>query len=344
MVRLSYCVRFIYMQLTRGAGSGSEEVRNQVAGHLDSRTYRNNYQDQRITLDVASLVRGQESEDALIRKLNDIGTNADPDANVALSTEALERIASLPDVVSLQSKHRRLAETLRDRYGSIRKAPESEQLLGEYTQAKTAHRTRKEFHKARMRSQLRQNFFVRKNAAMIETQLSGNDTHFATRTKRKEPTLPVSERMLLTNLIGAGDIRELSMQTRRAAAVQAMADLCSRVELKRRSAHPEPHLPMNLSRETPSSKTNEPFPMKCHRLQCLFCIGDERLDFKDRTRIFSQQYTLGRHVQNHIETLRAEDRINCPHPKCKATGTTLRDTQHLKNHAQKEHGIRLQCH
>ena len=134
--------------LTPGAGFGSEEVRNQVAGHLDSRTYRNNYQDQRITLDVASLVRGQETEDALIRKLNDIGTNADPDANVALSPEALEHIASLPDVASLRSEHHRLAEALKDKYGSITEAPASEELLDEYMRAKTAHRTRKEFHKA----------------------------------------------------------------------------------------------------------------------------------------------------------------------------------------------------
>ena len=98
--------------LTRSAGFGSKEVRNQVAGHLDSRTYRNNYQDQRITLDVASLARGQETEDALIRRLNDVGTNADPGANVALSPEALEHIASLPDVASLQSERRRLAQAL----------------------------------------------------------------------------------------------------------------------------------------------------------------------------------------------------------------------------------------
>ena len=93
-------------------GSGSKEVRNQVAGHLDSHTYRANYQDQRISLDVAGLVRGQETEDALIRKLNDIGTNADPGANVALRPKALEQIASQPDVASLYSEHRRLANIL----------------------------------------------------------------------------------------------------------------------------------------------------------------------------------------------------------------------------------------
>lgn len=101
MVRSQFREQII-KPLTTYAGFGSEEVRIQVADHLDSSTYRNNYHDQRINLDVASLVRGQEIEDPLIRKLSDIGTNADHNANVALPPEALEHIAALPDVVPLQ--------------------------------------------------------------------------------------------------------------------------------------------------------------------------------------------------------------------------------------------------
>ncbi|KAI7060785.1 hypothetical protein KC365_g15099 [Hortaea werneckii] len=139
-------------------------VRNQVAGDLDSRTYQNNYQDQRITLDVGSLMRRQATEDTLIRKLNDMGTNADPDANVVLPPEALEHIASLPDIASLQSParqihHHRPCTGVRNVGGS-----------------KTAHRTRKEFHKARIRAQLRKDFSVQKNAAIIEAQLSSGCT------------------------------------------------------------------------------------------------------------------------------------------------------------------------
>ena len=342
-VRTCLCVQASYKSLTPTAGSGSDEVRNQVAGHLDSRTYRNNYQDQRITLDVAGLVRGQVTEDALIRKLNDIGTNADPDANVALPPEALKHIASLPDVASLQSEHRRLANVLQNKYGSITKAPASEGLMGDYMQAKTAYRSRKEFYKARMRSQLRKDFFLRKNAALIEAQLGGGDAQLTTRAERKEPTLEIPERTALRNLIGSGDVRDPSLQALRVAAVQAMADLCSRVELKRKPFPPKTAEFEGLSPEPVPSKTDEMFLTKCHRLQCLFCLGDERLHLKERTRIFSQQYTLGRHVENHIKALKDSNGISCPHPRCKATGTTLDSVQHLKNHAQREHGIRLQC-
>jgi hypothetical protein len=44
--------------------------------------------------------------------MNNIGANADPNANIALSPEALEHIASLPDVASLDCKRRRLAQAL----------------------------------------------------------------------------------------------------------------------------------------------------------------------------------------------------------------------------------------
>ena len=295
------CVEARNTLLTPIAGSGSEEVRNQVAGHLDSRTYRNNYQDQRITLDVASLVRGQATEDALIRKLNDVGTNADPDANVALPPEALEHIASLPDVTALQSEHRRLAEILQDKYGSITKAPTSEGLVGDYMQAKTAYRTRKEFHKTRMRSQLRQDFFSQKNAAFIEAQFGGGDAQPTTRAERKVPTLSIPERLALTNLARSGDVRDPFLQAERAAAVQAMANLCSRLELKRKPFPSKIRQCKESSPEPVLSETEAEFPRKCHRLQCLFCIGDERLHLKERTRIFSKQYTLGRHVENHIK-------------------------------------------
>ena len=90
------------------------------------------------------------------------------------------------------------------------------------------------------------------------------------------------------------------------------------------------------------SDTDEPFPMQCRTLQCLFWLGDERLQLRDGNRTFKQQYTLGRPVKKHLDALDATGKTICPHPRCKATGTTVSNAEHLKNHAHKEHGIRLQ--
>jgi hypothetical protein len=35
--------------------------------------------------------------------------------------------------------------------------------------------------------------------------------------------------------------------------------------------------------------------------------------------------------------------ILCPHPRCKASTVTLDSVEHLLNHAQREHNIRLRC-
>lgn len=325
-------------------GFGSEEVRNQVAGHLDSRTYRTNYQDQRINLDVASLVSGHDGEDALIRKLNDVGTNADPNANVALPLETLEQIAALPDVVSLRVEQRRLAELLRRKYGSISRALASDDSLTTYLGVKRAHRTRKEFCKARMRSQLRRDFFARKNAALIEAQLDSKDVRRTLRTEQNSSTPSIPERAALASLIGAKDMRSVSMRAHRAAAIQAMEDLCCRVELRRKAEKPGNN-PLGVSAENLTRSNQErSISMKCHCLQCLFCLGDERLNWKDRTRIFSQQYTLGRHVEHHINAIKAGAKMNCPHLICMAQGLIVNNVEHLKNHACREHGIRLQTY
>lgn len=329
--------------LTYSAGFGSEEVRNQVAGHLDSRTYRNNYQDQRISLDVASLVRGQKPEDALLRKFNNVGLNADPNANITLPRETCERIAALPDVIALQAEHARLAECIKDKYGSIKDAPASEELVGEYTQAKKLHRARKAFHKAQITSQFRKDFFTRKDTELIQLQLIDDKTPRKVRVEQIAPILAIPERANLATLIGMDDMRLPAMQAQRAAAVQGMTDLCSRVELKRKIVRCISSATDDLSKELVPTTASERFPTRCQPLQCLFCLGDERLTLKDRTRSFSQQYTLGRHVENHISALQASGAIPCPHPTCRAAGTTVNSLGHLKNHAQKEHGIRLQC-
>ena len=277
-----------------------------------------------------------------MRNLSDIGTDADPNANIALPAEAVEHIATLPDVVSLERESCRLTKCVKDTYGSVKDAPTSAELVGEYIQAMNAYRARKEFHKARMRSELRKDFFANKAAVLIEAQLNGDDAHRLERTEQKVSPLSVPERAALANLIGAKDMRSTSMQAHRAAAVQMLADLCCRAEPRRNCRQPGSCQTENCQEEIVPTKVVESIPKKCHHLQCLFCIGDQRLYLNERMRKFSRQYTLGVHVENHINALKVSDNIPYPHPICKTMGTTVSNVEHLKNHAYKEHGIRLQ--
>ena len=323
-------------------------MRNQVAGHVDSHTYRNNYQDQHISLDVASLVRGQDTEDALMRKLNHADTDADPDANMSLPLEANEQIAMLPDVACLEAEYQRLAQDLKNKYGCIENTPKSDDTLYAYVQAQRKYRAKKQFYRSQMLSQQRQDFFARKDSELIEAQLNAAEKYSDVQAKRKAPSLPIPERTALVKLAGAGDLRSPSVQVQRVAVVQAMADLCSLVELARKSTkHTDirSRSGARCFRAKPDAAIADerPFSVRCQRLQCLFCIGDERLTLQYRTRTFSREQALWKHAKKHLDAINICDKIHCPHPSCKAKGTVFNNIQHLMNHGQEEHGVRLQA-
>jgi hypothetical protein len=70
-----------------------------------------------------------------------------------------------------------------------------------------------------------------------------------------------------------------------------MADLCGRVEAATKSSLKREAIKQDdLSQESgvdlaEVAKANC-FPMRCHELQCLFCISNGKLNLKHRTRIF----------------------------------------------------------
>ena len=111
--------------LTCPLGFGSEEVRNQVTGHLESRTYRNSYQHHRIDLEIPGLVLKHAPEDThVIKQINLIGVDADPAANVPLPPEAHDEIAALSDVEALNQEYQLASELVKQKYGGLQNAPE----------------------------------------------------------------------------------------------------------------------------------------------------------------------------------------------------------------------------
>ena len=258
-----------------------------------------------------------------------------------LPPDANEQIAALPDVACLEAEYSRLAQCLKEKYGKIRDAPDSEGMLSKYVEVRRICRARKQYYRSQMLSQQREEFFVRKDTELIESQLNIDDKCRAVRPKRKAPSLSIPERLDLVKLSGAGDLRSPSLQAQRAAAVQAMADLCCRMEISR-----IPVKASNAQRScTPPQPTSadrrESIPMRCDSLQCLFCVGDKRLALRDRTRTFNRLQALWKHAKNHLDTIDVLSEVRCPHPICSANGCRLESIEHLLNHAEREHGVRL---
>jgi hypothetical protein len=146
--------------LTCPLGFGSKEVRNQVAGHLKSRTYRNSYQHHRIDLDIPGLVLKHAQEDThVIKQINLIGVDTDPAANIPLPPEAYNEIATLPDVEALNQEYQLASESVKQEYGELQNAPESDPQVQDCKRKMLKLRAKKEFYRSQIKSRLRKEFF-----------------------------------------------------------------------------------------------------------------------------------------------------------------------------------------
>jgi len=151
----------------------------------------------------------------------------------------------------------------------------------------------------------------------------------------------IPERAYLASLTkSTEDIRKQPL-SQRAAAVNALARLCTSVEARPTKSYPASSGIGGTKANSEESQDYD-FPMKCHKLQCLFCIGDRRLSFKDRTRLFCRERKLWDHTKNHLEPIKHLSEVRCLHPYCCRGSVGYRGIQHLKKHTHAVHSIRLQ--
>ena len=76
------------------------------------------------------------------------------------------------------------------------------------------------------------------------------------------PVMP--ERAELASLPDTGDIRSVKMRETQIAAVQAMADSCSRVKPTRRAVSRRTELLKAAEPTPPRAIINDEFPLRCH--------------------------------------------------------------------------------
>ena len=77
--------------------------------------------------------------------------------------------------------------------------------------------------------------------------------------------------------------------------------------------------------------------LKVSSTQCLFCLGNNHLCYKDQTRKFSRPDSLRRHIDEvHLCHFQVND--CCPHPVC---DVSFGGVMQFKNHAAIVHGVKL---
>jgi hypothetical protein len=146
--------------------------------------------------------------------------------------------------------------------------------------------------------------------------------------------------------------RDLSPQAvvaRKVYAINLMIALASRQELMTRQRRSAPAYKDPLKEESPVPAPDpflppDRFPLVCEKKQCIICIGNERLPYKQRTRAFKRVSHMWDHVEDvHLKRLQPGERPVCQHPQCSAGGKGLffDNIMLFKNHVATIHEIDL---
>ncbi|KAF2166127.1 hypothetical protein M409DRAFT_66988 [Zasmidium cellare ATCC 36951] len=194
-----YCIR--RMVLNKIDHIGSDETRNQISGHFDSRTYRAHYMDQQIGIDVIAAVRGHRREEDIIEDVNSMGSSADTNANRQFSTEDRAAIEQTPEVVEARVRLQKTSQAVLDAYGSIaRGRRDGCALFQEYESATKQYRAVKQRMTAQRQSRRRQAYFEARDNALIEAQLGGHAVPSFAQPMEEEIYHRVPERAFLAGL------------------------------------------------------------------------------------------------------------------------------------------------
>ena len=83
------------------------------------------------------------------------------------------------------------------------------------------------------------------------------------------------------------------------------------------------------------------FLTECKLKQCIFCLNDDRKLYEKRTFKYSKVNKMLNEIKKHLKTFVSDDKISCPHPRCKAVKLILLNVMTFKNHTAKVHKIIL---
>ncbi|WVO16389.1 hypothetical protein L204_104064 [Cryptococcus depauperatus] len=96
------------------------------------------------------------------------------------------------------------------------------------------------------------------------------------------------------------------------------------------SAIPAANPPSSVDQVLPK----DPYPVRLQARQCPWCVGDERISYKERTFLYCRVTVRNDHFDSqhlgHLQELLASDSLACNHPKCKYGSTArklLRENQ-----------------
>jgi hypothetical protein len=330
-------------------------VRDQVLRHdPDTGVFSAAYRDELVRFNVQDAYLEEDiSDDGLTRAFTHMSIRSNPGAPKEVPEEVMKPLfAADPDIVDLERRVKELHTEIKWEYKFIKRAPKK--VAKEYEDLRKQLKNTKKSLEDEIGDAYRKDYFFQIHNEMMKRQLERHLDKAVAVEEEEEDVEPVIEHQLVerTQLqqILCDFSKGLSPQdivSRKVSAINLFAALASRQEFQTRTRKPRsvPASKDLIKKESPAPEPFPPpgeFPVVCEKTQCIICIGNERLPYKQRTRTFKRVSHMWDHVEDvHLSKVPAEQRIICHHPVCKTQGLVLDHVMHFKNHVARVHKIDL---
>ena len=340
--------------LTAALGVASDAVRDQVMRHDPfTGVFNGAYINGNVRFNVQdAFLESDISDDGLTRAFTHMSLRCNPGAPKEVPKELMDQLLAVePDIADLDQQFRVSRTRLRWEYGTIKRAPkqkqkEHEELGKQLRNAMKSFRTEIEYAN-------KKDYFYRIHNEMMKRQLQRylDKPVVEEETEDLEPVVQhqLEERTRVQQLLCdlSKDLSPQDFVARKILAIDAMTALASRQELQTRKPQRTPAFKDPVKKESPSpAPTPESFPLLDEfslllgKTQCIFCIGNKRYSYDQRSRTFKHVSHMWDHVENvHLKHL--GQLITCHHPVCKAEGLVLNSVMHFKYHVATVHGVNL---
>lgn len=163
-------------------------------------------------------------------------------------------------------------------------------------------------------------------------------------TAKRKPEFKFDERTRLVDALFPSLVPSFEEQIQQSCEIiEAFASLCGKREYPRPRAWQKDDAVIDDS----SSKVKECFldtepdtyPTRCPGTQCLFYLGDTKMEPRGKIRCFANPYSLTRHVQRYLQCIPPSESFPCSHPSCTPGGVLVIGYDAFKLQALQEHCI-----
>ncbi len=274
---------------------------------------------------------------------------ADPNAPTELSEEQKAEFRIHPKVLRLSNRNKALTAQLKSQgYRPISTA-KGTLLYNEKMKAQA----RLNSYKVRLRHSMiekgRKRHFRKADTIAFNSQFSASSGQKLSVSDepaaRRKYNIPERAGVVRWICQPAAGLTDQEIFAQRIRGIEALAALCRRQETQRRG-RPKWSVEQEqseLSSDDMDQDVVDKFPMECKPKQCIFCLGDDRKLYEERSFEYSKVNKMLDEVGKHLETFAPDDKVPCPHPRCKAANLVLPNVMTFKNHTAKVHKIVLRA-